>query len=176
MPATLGTTRPPAVVPRNRRDGQLSVGTLERWQCQGRTTRGGNIWRVTGLRPILRNRVLLGETKLGEVKWEPVVDVETFDRLNRIFSDPARRTTISPGVKGGRYSLGGGICVCGLCGASLTSYKRGPDHKQRAGVRCAKHTGGCGHPTVDYERLESYVFESVIAALKENPRWQQRTA
>ncbi|MDN4479609.1 zinc ribbon domain-containing protein [Demequina muriae] len=66
--------------------------------------------------------------------------------------------------------------MCGLCGASLTSYKRGKERSNRAGLRCAKHTGGCGHLTVDYERLESYVFDTVIASLEENPRWQQRSA
>lgn len=156
--------------------GDTLSGIVKDWQRQGRTTRGGKIWRVTGLRPILRNRALLGETKLGEIKWEPVVDVETFERLDRIFSDPERRKTISPGVKGGRYSLGGGLTVCGSCGATMTSYKRGGDRNQRPGLRCAKYTGGCGHMTVDYERLETYVFDSVIAALEDNPRWQQRTA
>jgi len=154
--------------------GDTLSGIVKDWQRQGRTTRGGKIWRVTGLRPILRNRALLGETKLGEVKWEPVMDRETFDRLDRLFSDPARRVTISPGVKGGRYSLGGGLCVCGLCGASLTSYKRGTDRKRRAALRCAVHTGGCGHLTVDHDRLEAYVFDTVIQSLQKNDRWQQR--
>ncbi|MDN4473724.1 zinc ribbon domain-containing protein [Demequina zhanjiangensis] len=117
----------------------------------------------------------MGKRKPREVKWEPIIDQSIFDRLQRVFDDPARRTTISPGVKGGRYSLGGGLVKCGECGHTLTSYKRGTNRDNRAGLRCAKHTGGCGGITIDFDRLERYVFDTVAAVLNDSDRWKQRS-
>lgn len=161
--------------------GDTLSGIVKSWQLAGRRTRSrknapnGSTWRVTGLRPILRNPAIVGKNKLGEVKWEPIIDQATFDRLQVMFDDPSRRTTISPGVKGGRYSLGGGLVKCAECGHTLTSYKRGKERNRRSGLRCAKYTGGCGRVSIDFARLERYVFDTVVASLGSNERWKQRT-
>ncbi len=157
--------------------GDTASGVVKDWRLRGITTRKGKIWRVTGLRPILRNPAILGKNKFGDVKWEPIIDQPTFDRLDRLFSDPSRWTTISPGVKGGRYSLGGGLVRCGECGHTLTSYRRGSARGDRAGLRCATHTGGCGKLSIDYERLETYVFSFIDDLIAKSTRWdQQQTA
>jgi len=156
--------------------GDTLSGIVKDWQRQGITTRSGKLWRVTGLRPILRNPAILGKNKFGEVKWEPVMDAEKFERLDKLFTDPSRWTTISPGVKGGRYSLGGGLVVCGECGHTLTSYKREKARGSRPGLRCARHTGGCGAISIDYTRLETYVFAYIDEVLKNSSRWSQRQA
>ncbi len=156
--------------------GDTVSGIVKDWQRRGVITRKGKIWRVTGLRPILRNPAIIGKNKLGEVKWEPIIDEPSFDRLRSMFEDPTRWTTISPGVKGGRYSLGGGLVVCGECGQSLTSYKREAKRGSRPGLRCARHTGGCGAISIDYTRLEAYVFAYIEEALTSSPRWSLRSA
>lgn len=145
------------------------------WNDAGRWTRQGKHWRQTNLRSILMNRSLLGETKAGTRGWEPVLDRKMFDRLYAIFTDPARKVVHSPGVKGGKYSLGGGITVCGTCGYRLIT----GTHHGRAGLKCTKVVNGpdaCGGLTIQHDPLEAYVFDKVVAALEANPRWGQRRA
>lgn len=139
-------------------------------------TRSGKHWRRSNLRSILMNRSLLGETKAGVVGWEPIIDPRTFDRLARLFTDPSRKVTHSPGVKSIRYSMGGGVAVCAVCGHRLiTGGKRG-----RPVLKCTKVVNGptacgCG-VVVDHDRLEEYVFGEVVAALTKDTRLSQQLA
>jgi DNA invertase Pin-like site-specific DNA recombinase len=160
------------------------------------TTRAGKHWRQSNLRAILSNRSLLGETKAGVRGWEPIIDQRTFDRLQALFADPARKVTHSPGVKGGKYTMGGGLTVCGNCGKPLiSSMKRetlgreqitigclrrvhGPDPKNhpqvkriRGGVEKWEDTG---RVAIDHNLLEEYVFGKVMDMLEASPRWHQR--
>lgn len=125
-------------------------------------TRSGVHWRQANLRHILTNPTLLGLNKAGvKAKWPAIIDETRFELLGRIFSDPTRKTTDSPGVRGGKYSMGGGLTVCGICGCKLiTQIRRG-----RPGLRCTKVVNGpkaCGGVFIDHEHLEEYVFESVL--------------
>jgi site-specific DNA recombinase len=152
------------------------------WNARGITTRGGHHWRQSNLRAIMRNRALLGETKAGVVGWEPIIDARTFDRLQVLFDDPARKITHSPGVKGGKYSMGGGLTVCAKCGKPLTSTRtsRGTAalicNKQVQGPHPAHDSGDGpkGRVKIEHDHLEAYVFGKVIALLDNTPRWQQR--
>lgn len=138
-------------------------------------TRSGAHWRQSNLRSILMNRSLLGETKAGVVGWEPIIEQRTFDRLQRVFTDPSRKVTHSPGVKSSKYSMGGGVTICGRCGYRLiTGLKRG-----RPILQCRKVVSGpgaCGGVVVDHKRLEEYVFGEVVAALTKDTRLSQRLA
>ena len=87
-------------------------------------TRGGHHWRQANLRSILMNRAMLGETKAGKVGWKPIIDQVTFHRLQVLLTDPSRKVVHSPGVKGGKYSMGGGLTVCGKCGEPLITSTR----------------------------------------------------
>jgi site-specific DNA recombinase len=152
------------------------------WNALGVTTRGGHHWRQSNLRSILRNRALLGETKAGVVGWEPILDARTFDRLQVLFDDPARKIAHSPGVKGGKYSMGGGLTVCARCGKPLTSTRtsRGTAalicNKQVQGPHPAHDSGEGpkGRVKIEHNHLEAFVFGKVIALLDNTPRWQQR--
>ena len=87
-------------------------------------TRGGHHWRQSNLRSILMNSAMLGETKAGKVGWKPIIDQVTFHRLQVLLTDPSRKVVHSPGVKGGKYSMGGGLTVCGKCGEPLITSAR----------------------------------------------------
>ena len=144
------------------------------WNKRGTLTRFGKHWRQTNLRSILMNPTMLGQTKTGDVaKWPAVIDRRTFDRLQRVFNDPARKVTHSPGVKSAKYSMGGGVTVCALCGHKLIS---GGHHKKPA-LKCTKVVNGptaCGHVVVDHDRLERHVFEHVMASLAKSDRLTSR--
>ena len=164
-------------------------------------TRAGKHWRQSNLRSILMNRSMLGETKAGVVGWAPVIDLRTFDRLNALLTDPARKITHSPGVKGGKYSMGGGLTVCGKCSKPLiTNTKTAADGSKRPVLSClrrvhgrddahprvevaTKHDGAVitvwrdtGRVSIDHTALEQYVFEKVIESLNASDRWRQRMA
>ncbi len=161
------------------------------------TTRTGKHWRQSNLRAILLNRTLLGETKAGVVGWEPIIDERTFERLGTLLGDPSRKVTHSPGVKGGKYAMGGGLTVCGLCEKPLiTNTKRTPGGVARPVLSCLRRVHGAdrvNHPAVqrrrpdgssvwqdtgrvsiDHDQLERFVFESLIQSLRDRDRFHKR--
>lgn len=159
-------------------------------------TRLGKHWRQSNLRHILLNRTLLGETKAGVKGWDPILDERTFDRLGALLRDPSRKRTHSPGVKGGKYSMGGGLTVCGKCGKPLiTNTKVSPDGTKRPVISCLRRVHGpdaahgpveaelsdgstvwrdTGRVSIDHDLLEKYVFSVLIGSLNEKDRWRQR--
>jgi site-specific DNA recombinase len=164
-------------------------------------TRGGHHWRQSNLRHILMNRAMLGETKAGTVGWKPIIDQDTFDRLQALLTDPSRKVTHSPGVKGGKYSMGGGLTVCAKCGESLiTSTKSGGGQGKYPALGCLRRVHGpsARHPQVErevtrggekvkvwqdtgrvaigHDLLEEYVFDQAIVRLKSTDYWQARRA
>lgn len=163
-------------------EGDSMHSIVADWNKRKITTRFGKHWRQSNLRAILTNRSLLGETKAGVVGWEPILDQRTFDRLARVFNDPSRKVTHSPGVKGGKYSMGGGISVCAICGNRLiTGGKRTEPWNKSSPIRpilkCTSIVNGptaCNSVVVDHDRLEEFVFETLIVSFQSNERWNQR--
>lgn len=163
-----------------------------------RTTRAGKHWRQSNLKAILTNQSLLGKTKAGVKGWEPIIDARTFERLQAIFNDPARKVTHSPGVKGGKYTMGGGLTVCGKCGKPLiTSLKREVLGREQVTIGCLRRVHGpdpehhpqvlrvrggvekwqdSGRVAIDHALLEEHVFGTLIDMLESSPHWHQRLA
>ncbi|WP_166790756.1 recombinase family protein [Cryobacterium mannosilyticum] len=163
-------------------------------------SRKGNHWRQPNLRSILMNRAMLGETKAGVKGWDAILDQRTFDRLQTLLTDPSRKVTHSPGVKGGKYAMTGGLTVCGHCGKPLVSSqkRRSKDYVQIS-IGCLNRVHGAdpkhhvqklrevtrngekvkvwqdtGRVAIDHRALEQYVWREVIARLEATPRWDQR--
>jgi site-specific DNA recombinase len=163
-------------------EGDSMSSIVADWNSKKITTRFGKHWRQTNLRAILTNRAMLGETKAGVKGWEAILDQRTFDRLGRLFSDPSRKATHSPGVKGGKYTMGGGVTLCAACGNKLiTGGKRAEpwnkDSPIRQILKCTSVVNGptaCNSVVVDHDRLEAFVFETLIVSFAENERWHQR--
>lgn len=169
------------------------------WNNKGVQTRTGKHWRQANLRSIMLNRSLLGETKAGVPGWEPIIDVETFDRVTALLTDPSRKVVHSPGVKGGKYSMGGGLTVCAKCEEPLiTATKSGGGKGNRPALGCLARVHGPSpmHPRVErvvtrngekarvmqdtgrvnigHDILEAYVFEQAITRLSDSAYWQKR--
>jgi len=77
------------------------------WNEKGIQTRTGKYWRQATLRSIMLNRAMLGETVAGVIGWEPIIDAETFERLTALITSPSMKVRHSPGVEGGKYTMGG---------------------------------------------------------------------
>ena len=170
-------------------EGYSLHSIVKGWNDNGVTTRSGKHWRQTNLRSILRNRSLLGETKAGVPGWDPILTADQFARLDRIFSDPTRKVTNSPGVRSTKYAMGGGITLCGVCGKRMTAAR----HHDYTALVCLSRVNGpdpVNHPkrtrpdgkqvdtnrvTVNHDRLESLVFDSIKARL-EKDGWESIAA
>jgi site-specific DNA recombinase len=165
--------------------GDTLHSIVAEWNLQGRPTRTGKHWRQSNLCSILMNVSLLGVTKSGVTGWEPIIERSDFDRLQGVFANPSRKSTHSPGVRGGKYSMGGGLTVCAVCGKRLITHTRSvPGGENRVVLACLKRVNGpdAKHPTnpktgrdtlrvsVDHARLERYVLEAVTHGLQANPR------
>ncbi|WP_276569205.1 recombinase family protein [Microbacterium lacticum] len=165
------------------------------WNNRGIQTRRGNHWRQANLRTIMLNRVMLGETVLGTpAQWEPVIDQRTFDRMHALLTDPSRKVTHSPGVKGGKYSMGGGLTVCGACGKPLITHGKQSPNGKTATLACLARVHGpsdkhprvlrtrggkeswedTGRVSIVHDALEEVVWDDLIAKLRETPRFIQR--
>jgi hypothetical protein len=92
--------------------------------------------------------------------WEPIIDLETHERLRRVLSDPHRLTN---GGTSRRSYLLTGIAECALCGARLVARPR-PTYRSYVCTR-GPGLGGCGKIRVKAEPLEELVAEAIFAAL-----------
>lgn len=152
-------------------DGRSTDRVAEQ-TVHGKTMRKGRHWRQTTLRSMLTNRVLLGEVKGGDgtAVWPPVFDRETFDAVSEMFTEPSRRTPNPEGVKSTKYTMAGGLTVCGRCGKRLVTQR----HRGRARLVCSKAANGmdaCGRIMIDHDRLEEYTRAWLMAKLEADPDW-----
>jgi hypothetical protein len=152
-------------------------GITQDWNARKISTRGGFHWPQANLRAILSNQTLIAETKSGAAaQWDPIMARRTFDRLASLFGAPSRKVAHSPGVKGSKYSMAGGLTVCGRCEKRLIpSMQHG-----RPALTCTKIVNGddaCGSMGIGHDDLETYVFDVVMQSLNEkNPRLRTRLA
>lgn len=133
----------------------------------------GRPWSQTSVKTLLTKPRLAGLlTYQGEIvgtgAWEPVIDRETFDRLQVALKhrSPATRKA----HRGRRYLLSG-IAVCGTCGTGL-QVGSSPDGKaEHRRYRCptvaAGTTRGSGvlHGGRNMRHLDGHVVDALLVAL-----------
>lgn len=143
--------------------GNSMRATVAALNADGASNTRGQDWTPRTLRPVVlraRNAGLRQHqgVTVAQGQWEPIVDVDTYDRVRVLLTDPARRTT--PG-SAGRSRLLSGIARCGVCGGAMRAAK-GKAYKGKAKdiYRCAVKS--C--VTRDLEQIEVYV--SAIVCLR----------
>jgi DNA invertase Pin-like site-specific DNA recombinase len=143
-------------------DKGTPLSEIRRWlNEQGIPAPEGGEWGRSVIQRIAGNPVYIGKRRwrhhdgLLDGKWAPIVNEETFWTVQRILSDPKRKTTRPGGV---RHMLSY-LATCGECGQELTA--AGPDKKNHTAVyRCFS---GCVHIRADW--LDDYISMSVIERL-----------
>jgi len=98
--------------------------------------------------------------------WPAILDVDTHERLVRLFADPARRKHV---VRAPAHLLSG-IATCPKCGRGLHYRRHASGRADSYG--CVKCPAGCGGTAIKAGLLEEYVTGAVLDAL-ESPRVQQ---
>lgn len=101
-------------------DGATLASVARDLDSRGVRTSLGGTWTVKTIKQVLRNpriagRVVYRGQDMGKGSWEPILDAETYDRLQAVLTDPRRRTSHSgPELK---YLLSGEI-RCSRCQVS----------------------------------------------------------
>ncbi len=120
----------------------------------------------SGTRQLLRNRVYLGELRVGRhvnpTAHEPLIDPLTFERVQRRLDD-GRRTR--PPRSDDGPALLAGLVRCASCGHVMT---RGGHAKLRGYVCPGRHSGErCPHPgAITCSLLDAYVEPLALAELE----------
>jgi DNA invertase Pin-like site-specific DNA recombinase len=138
---------------------------------RGVTTSTGGEWSRESLKQLLlraRNagQVVHNGVVVGHLPGEPILDNETWERLNTLFASRRRGRPLAD------VYLCSGIVRCGHCGHRLTGRPRTwlkpyPDGEVRRQYWCQPRAvrGGCGRITIDQRELDRHVAALVVRIL-----------
>ncbi len=149
-----------------------SVGSIVRdWTARGIKPVAAKQWWPTSIVGTLTSARLAGllewqGKKYPATQWPAIIDVDTHERLVKLFADPARRKHV---VRAPAHLLSG-IATCPKCGRGLHYRRYG--QRRADSYACVVGPAGCGGTAIKAGLLEEYVTGAVLDAL-ESPRVQQ---
>ena len=150
-----------------------SLGTVtDEWNKSGSHTSRGNPWQRQTVRQMLVSPRLVGhrvhrravlrdpDGKPVRGLWEPILDVETWERLqDRLVS----KETVNGARPGGRRYLLSGIARCGKCSTLL---RGNADRAKGFSMACPpSNQGGCGAVAISGPRLDALIEALILAHL-----------
>ena len=153
-------------------NGEPVSAILRDWNKRGLKPVAAKAWSPTSLVCTLTSARLAGlrewqGKKYPTTQWPAIFDVDTHERLVRLFGDPQRRT----GAVRRHVYLLSGIPTCPKCERRM--YYRNWKGKRADSYACIEGPGaGCGGAAIKAELLEEYVTGAVLDAL-ESPRVQE---
>jgi site-specific DNA recombinase len=140
---------------------------------RGVTTSTGGMWSRESVKQLLLRERNVGQivhngVVVGHLPGEPILDNETWERLNSLFASRRLGRPVSD------VYLCSGIVCCGRCGHRLTGRPRAwlkpyPDGEVRRQYWCQPRTvgGGCGRITIDQRELDRHVGALVVRILSD---------
>jgi len=152
-------------------NGETVASILRDWTRRGIKPVHAKVWWPTSLVGTLTSPRIAGlrkwqGQKYPTTQWPTIIDVDTHERLMKLFADPTRRKHV---VRAPAHLMSG-IAICPKCDSGL-HYRR---HAQRRAdsYACVKGPAGCGGTAIKAELLEKYVTGAVLDAL-ESPSVQE---
>nr|WP_176445463.1 recombinase family protein [Blastococcus mobilis] len=144
----------------------MSLHAIARdWNARGITTSTGGVWKPTEVRKLLarpRNAGLMehrGEV-VGRAGWPAIVEEPLWQAVRAMLSDVSRRTTTG----NARRWLGGGLYLCGICGAALRATTAGTGGLGRGHAPAYRCEQGA-HVVRRCEPLDDFVEHILIERL-----------
>jgi site-specific DNA recombinase len=135
---------------------------IRAWNDAGILTTRGNQWSRLSLLKCLRSPSIAGlrevDGTLIEGTWKPIMDRETWQRVNDLLSDPVRRTN-----GGGTRKMLSGILHCSLCDGPMGH--RGHNAGPRYVCKPSFEDSGCGSLSIDASIADEYLRTAVITAV-----------
>lgn len=104
--------------------------------------------------------------EVGTVEGDPIIPVEQFRELQRMFSARRRGRPAKYLCSGQAYSRCG-VCGCYLVGRPRDHYRPYPDGAIKREYWCCPNNGGCGHIFIDQRALDGYVADWVLRTLSD---------
>ena len=152
-------------------EGETVTSILRDWTRRGIKPVHAEQWWPTSLIGTLTSARLAGlrewqGKKYPATQWPAIIDVDTHERLVKLFADPSRRKHV---VRAPAHLMSG-IAKCPKCGSGL-HYRRFAQRRADS-YACVKSLTGCGGTAIKAELLEEYVTGAVLDAL-ESPRVQE---
>ena len=140
--------------------GEAAYAVMSDLNERGITARAGRAWEDHNLYHLLRNpgyigrRVYQGQD-IGAAEWDSLISQDLWDAVQRIVSDPSRRTSESPDV----VHLLSGLVQCGACDVGalrVKANKSGQDTYYCPDNHCV---------VMLKDKLDAYVTEGLLAWL-----------
>jgi hypothetical protein len=144
--------------------GEVTLAATAEWMTENAgPTVFGRPWSSTTLRRRLLNPAIAGlrrnaEDELVDGPAEPIIDRETFEKLDELFSGN-RKSGGGSGIQR-VHLLAGGAAECVLCDGLLVSRSTANGGR---GYVC--ETPGCGKVRISADPLDTYVSERALARL-----------
>jgi DNA invertase Pin-like site-specific DNA recombinase len=155
--------------------GESVRSIMRDWTGRGIKPVAGKQWYPTVWVEMISSPRLAGlrewQGQKYPAQWPAILDVDTHERLAKMFADPARRKHI---VRSQAHLLSG-IAVCPKCGRGLhyRNYEGKSSWRKRSDAyACVAGPYGCGRTAIKAALLEEYVTGAVLDAL-ESPRVQE---
>lgn len=145
----------------------MSLHAIARdWNARGVTTSTGAPWKPTEVRKLLarpRNAGLMehrGEV-VGRAEWPALIEEQLWQAARALLADESRRTTTG----NARRWLGGGLYLCGVCGATLRATTGGTARGRGsvAAYRCEQGS----HVVRRCDALDAFVESLVVRRLSQ---------
>ncbi|MFV0533295.1 MAG: recombinase family protein [Cumulibacter sp.] len=135
-------------------------------------------WDTKTLHQVLRNptiagkRVYRGEI-IGEAQWEPLISWEDFQRMQRMFADPGRRTKGGGGAPAKTLMVH--IARCHYCGRPLRRAILRRKNKPDA-VKYMCQFRGCYKTTISQPGVDAFVEEAALTWFEQPENLARLTA
>ncbi|NQX34041.1 recombinase family protein [Herbiconiux sp. VKM Ac-2851] len=156
-------------------EGKTLYSIARRFNDAGHTTRTGKPFNGGAIRDILqrpRNARLVesyGVIQDGqEGDWEAIVDLPSWQSVNKILANPARRKSHGANTT----FLLAGVARCGICGEVMRSASASKNGIKTAQYRCSSKTDqrendGRRHTTARRDDLDTAVLSEVVRVFHE---------
>jgi hypothetical protein len=144
--------------------GESLTGVARHLNATETPTRNGGPWRPITVRNILKNPRVAGYRShngkvVGKGQWEPILDDDTYQTLQRIFARPAAGKNTTPERKWWVSS----VLRCGTCGRRMQSIP----HTTGRRYQCPPKLDGCGNG-IAAEPIDRIVEGVLLAILNSN--------